>query len=62
MLVPTEPSNSALVNDACGRRSRAYFSAAQRGRYTALDATWDLRCDDRYRPIPLKNSSARLLD
>ena len=24
--------NSALVNDACGRRSRAFFSASQRGR------------------------------
>ena len=25
-------SNSALVNDACERRSRAFFSASQRGR------------------------------
>ena len=25
-------SNSALVTDACGRRSRAFFSAGQRGR------------------------------
>ena len=26
------PPNSALVTDACGRRSRAFFSAAQRER------------------------------
>jgi hypothetical protein len=25
-------SNNALVNDACGRRSRAFFSASQRER------------------------------
>jgi hypothetical protein len=25
-------SNSALVTDACGRRYRAFFNAAQRGR------------------------------
>jgi hypothetical protein len=25
-------SNNALVNDACGRRFRAFFSASQRGR------------------------------
>jgi hypothetical protein len=25
-------TNSALVNDACGRRFRAFFSASQRGR------------------------------
>ena len=26
------PSNSALVTDVCGRRSRAFYGAAQRGR------------------------------
>ena len=30
--VPTCTPNSALVSDACGRRSRAYFNAAQRER------------------------------
>jgi hypothetical protein len=28
----TVRSNSALVNDACGRRCRAFFSASQRER------------------------------
>lgn len=27
--------NSALVTDVCGRRSRAFFNAAQRGRYVS---------------------------
>jgi hypothetical protein len=32
MRVSEARPNSALVSDACGRRSRAFFSAAQRGR------------------------------
>jgi len=38
-LVKSSPNN-ALVNDACGRRSRAFFSASQRGRWASKQETW----------------------